>query len=105
MREIKQDEFDAIVNDNDKPVLVDFYATWCGPCKAMMPILESVEKSAEGEAYEFVKVDVDQSPGLSAKYGVMAVPTLAIFKNGELVYKQAGVHQPQQLQQVLNDNK
>ncbi len=105
MREIKQDEFDAIVNDNDKPVLVDFYATWCGPCKAMMPILESVEKSAEGEAYEFVKVDVDQSPDLSAKYGVMAVPTLAIFKNGELVYKQAGVHQPQQLQQVLNDNK
>lgn len=105
MKEIKQNEFEQFIAESEKPVLVDFFATWCGPCKAMAPILESVEKTEEGENYHFIKVDVDQAPDLSMKYGVMAVPTLVILKNGELVYKQAGVHQAQQLQQVLRDNK
>ena len=70
----------------------------------MHPILLSAEKTAEGQAYDFVQIDVDQAPELSARYGVMAVPTRAVFKKGEMVYKQAGVHQPQQLSRVLRDN-
>ncbi len=104
MRQIKSAEFNDLVKNSDKPVLVDFFATWCGPCKIMHPILEQASKSELGEKYEFVQVDVDQSPDLSNEFDIMAVPTLAIFKDGEVVYKQAGVHQPQQLDQVLTEN-
>lgn len=103
MKEINQSQFNELVN-GDKPVLVDFFATWCGPCKVMHPILEQVEQSEIGQKFEFVQVDVDKNPDLSNEYDVMAVPTLAIFSKGELLYKQAGVHQPQQLVQVLEDN-
>lgn len=101
MKQIREEEFEQLMKDNDKPVLVDFFATWCGPCRAMHPILENVEKTPAGEKFTFVQVDVDTAPGLSARFGVMAVPTIAIFKDGQLVYKQAGVHQPAQLKSVL----
>ncbi len=104
MKQLTQEEFTTLVKSSTKPLLVDFYATWCGPCKAMHPILENVEKSADGQAYDFIQIDVDQAPELSARFGVMAVPTLAIFKDGDMVYKQAGVHQPQQLTRVLREN-
>ncbi|WP_207654379.1 thioredoxin [Fastidiosipila sanguinis] len=103
MRQVNMTEFDELVQ-GDKPVLVDFFATWCGPCKIMAPILEQVEQTEIGQNFHFVKVDVDQSPDLSNRYDIMAVPTLAIFKGGEILYKQAGVHQPQQLVKVLQDN-
>lgn len=103
MRQIKSQEFNDIINQ-DKPVIVDFFATWCGPCKIMHPILEQAEKTELGQKYDFVQVDVDQSPDLSTQYNIMAVPTLAIFKNGEMLYRQAGVHQPQQLSKVMEDN-
>ncbi len=104
MRELKQEQFDEIINNSEKPVLVDFFATWCGPCKAMHPILESVEESETGLKYDFYQVDVDQAPELSQRFGIMAVPTLAIFKDGNLLYKQAGVHQAPQLEQLLKDH-
>ncbi len=103
MRQIKSVEFEELMK-SDKPVLVDFFATWCGPCKIMHPILEQAEESELGQKFDFVQVDVDQSPDLSNQFDIMAVPTLAIFKEGKLVYKQAGVHQPQQLDQVLEEN-
>jgi thioredoxin 1 len=73
----------------DKPVLVDFFATWCGPCKAMSPVVESVGKELQGHA-RVLKIDVDKNQAIAAQYGVQAVPTFIIFKNGQVVWKHAG---------------
>lgn len=91
--------FEQLIS-SEKPVLVDFFATWCGPCKMMHPILEELKQSV-GDKATIIKVDVDQAQDFAAQYGVRAVPTLAIFKQGQLVWKEAGVHSAQQLQQVL----
>ncbi|MBR0024183.1 MAG: thioredoxin [Muribaculaceae bacterium] len=84
----------------DKPVLVDFFATWCGPCKMMHPILEELKQSI-GDRATIIKIDVDEAQEFAVQYGVRAVPTLAIFKRGQLVWREAGVHSAQQLIQAL----
>ena len=84
----------------DKPVLVDFFATWCGPCKMMHPILEELKQSI-GDRATISKIDVDEAQEFAVQYGVRAVPTLAIFKRGQLVWREAGVHSAQQLIQAL----
>jgi thioredoxin 1 len=80
--------FQQIIN-GDKPVLIDFYATWCGPCKAMSPIVESLGKELQGKA-RVLKVDVDKNQALAAQYQVQAVPTFLIFKRGQVVWRKAG---------------
>ena len=72
-----------------KPVLVDFYATWCGPCKAMAPVIESIGKEVQGKA-RVLKIDVDKNQQIAAQYQIQAVPTMMIFKNGEMVWKHPG---------------
>ena len=99
---ISQDAFEAEVLKAEQPVLVDFFATWCGPCKRMAPILDQLSGSEYGERVKFVKVDVDEAPQLSAEHGIMSVPTLMIFKNGEQVYKQPGLQGPDQLKELLD---
>ena len=81
MRVISLEEFNDLVIENKKTVLIDFFASWCGPCKMLTPILEEVEKEKNNDV-EIYKVDVDQSFDLAKSYGVMSVPTLILFKNG-----------------------
>ncbi|MHA6696592.1 thioredoxin family protein [Chryseobacterium sp. A301] len=86
--------------DSERPVLIDFFATWCGPCKVQSSVLTEV-KDRIGELARIVKIDVDQFPSIAAEYGVRGVPTLAIFKNAELLYKQSGVHDVNTLESLL----
>lgn len=89
------EDFDKIIK-SEKPTLVDFFATWCGPCKMQSPILEQVKKTVGDEA-NIIKVDIDRNPEAANKYRVQSVPTLIIFKNGEIQWRASGLHQADDL--------
>lgn len=96
-------KFDELIN-SDVPVLVDFFATWCGPCKMMHPILEELHGMV-GESVRIAKVDIDKNEALASMYNVRSVPTLMIFKKGELKWRASGVHSAADLQAKLEEFK
>lgn len=95
--------FSELIN-GDKPVLVDFTATWCGPCKMMAPILESV-KQKMGDAVTIIKIDVDKNQQAAGVYQIQGVPTLILFRNGKILWRQSGVVQAEQIQQIINQHQ
>lgn len=91
--------FSEIIN-KEKPVLVDFFATWCGPCQTMSPILKQV-KDEVGDAITIIKIDVDKNKALAAKFQVRGVPTFVLFKNGKQVWRQSGLVSKKDLKQTI----
>ncbi|MFT6797147.1 MAG: thioredoxin 1 [Maribacter sp.] len=89
--------------DSDTPVLVDFYADWCGPCKMLAPILKQV-KDEMGAAIKIVKIDVDKNQSIASKYQVRGVPTMLLFKNGKQLWRQSGVLQKHAIVQVVKSH-
>lgn len=95
-------KFSELIN-GEKPVLVDFFAEWCGPCKMMKPILDQL-KGEIGERATIIKVDIDKNRNAASAYRVQSVPTLILFKKGKQIWRQSGVVQAAQLQQLIESN-
>ncbi len=99
MKIVQSNEFEDVIK-GEKPTIVDFFATWCGPCKMLSPILEKVEEDSEGK-FNVVKVDIDESLDLARKYGIMSVPTMIVFKEGQEQEKMIGLRQKSQIEEAV----
>jgi thioredoxin 1 len=93
-------DFDSQVLKSAEPVVVDFWAEWCGPCRMIAPALEEIAGTMNGKV-KIVKLNVDENPATAAKYGIMSIPTLMLFKNGELASRQVGAAPKQKLEQWI----
>ncbi len=104
MKEITStQQFEQEVLNSNHPVFVDFWATWCGPCQMVSPIVEELAKEYKDKV-NFVKVDVDQNKELASKYNIMSIPTLAIFRNGQVVAQTAGAGSKESLRNYIDKN-
>lgn len=99
LKKIKEDEFETEVLKNTKPVIVDFFATWCGPCQMLMPVLKEIAE--EREDIDIIEIDVDESRDLAYKYEIEAVPTMIIFINGTAIDRIGGFYPKAELEEVL----
>lgn len=102
--EVSQSDFQTEVIQSDQPVLVDFWAPWCGPCRQIAPLIEQLATENAGSA-KVVKVNVDNAQELSETYGVQSIPTLMLFKDGQVVYRKTGMPPKAQLQQEIDAAK
>ena len=95
---LTKDNFDSVTSSG--LVLVDFWATWCGPCRMQAPILEELDEQLNGKV-KICKLDVDDEPAIAQRFGFMSIPTLMVFRNGEMISKEVGVHTVEQLMTML----
>lgn len=103
MKKLTSENFDMEVLNSEKPVLVDFWASWCGPCKMLTPVLEEVEK--EVADVEIAKVNIDEQNALAAKYNVMSIPTLILFNNGQIKNIAVGYRAKEEIIEFINTYK
>jgi thioredoxin len=101
-RKVTDETFEADVLKNDKPVLVDYWAEWCGPCKMVAPVLDAIAEE-HGDKLDIVKLNVDENPAVTQKYGILNIPTLGVFKNGEVVMELVGARSKSALLRELAD--
>ena len=101
-KKVTDETFEADVLKNDKPVLVDYRAEWCGPCKMVAPVLEAISEE-HGDKLDIVKLNVDDNPVVTQKYGILNIPTLGVFKNGEVVMELVGARSKSALLRELAD--
>ncbi len=101
MLELTKDNFKKEVLESAVPVLVDFFAVWCGPCQMMLPVVEQLAKDVDAKKAKVAKINVDEQPELAEKYGVMSIPTFILFKGGKEVERLAGSQSKDKLLQIL----
>ena len=97
-----KENFNKLINGK-KPVLIDFHAEWCGPCKAQAPIIAELAKEIDGRV-RLIKIDIDKNQAVAQRYDVRGVPTLALFKAGKIVWRQSGVQSKESLLSIINQN-
>lgn len=102
MKNVTTSSFNTDVLESPIPVVVDFWAEWCGPCRALSPILDGVSESM-GEKAEFVKINIDEEPELAAKYGIMSIPAVYVFKNGAVAGQTIGLKPQKVMEKELTD--
>jgi thioredoxin 1 len=103
IKEVTDGNFDEEVIKADKVVVIDFWASWCGPCKMLAPVMEELSEEMDGKAY-FAKVNVDENPVLSQKYRIASIPTILVFKNGEAVDTMVGFRPKQDIKSTILKN-